>query len=162
MPRAATCRSTISPRRCAYSRSLGDVAKELLERLESRDRVVMGEIEVQRRDGHESVLHRFEVRSLPRLPRRLLAADPVVLPPARVEALDHSFRIDAFSETRDSHSSKLSDRKVDVEDDAGVSRLLEQMLGELGGKFGAAVERHVLADERRERDRGDVEQRAFE
>src|SRR5437763_16304989 len=59
MPRAATWRSTISSRRCAKSRSsfLCDVAKDLLERAEARDGLVMREIEVQRSDGDEVALH---------------------------------------------------------------------------------------------------------
>src|SRR3954447_21274356 len=64
MPRLATYSSTIFFLRCANSRSsagfaaagrLSD-AKELLERLEPRDRVVMGEVEVQRSDGDEAGL----------------------------------------------------------------------------------------------------------
>src|SRR6185369_10223879 len=79
MPRLATYSSTIFFLRCANSRSsVGVGAKELLERLEPRNRVVMGEIEVQRGDGDVARLDGLEVGALAGMPRRSAAADPVV------------------------------------------------------------------------------------
>src|SRR5687767_11885643 len=107
IPRAATCRSTIAARGGPSSRSGSagrEVAKDLLERLEPCDRVVMGEIEVQRSDGDVSALHRFEVRSFTGMPYRRLSADPVVLPSPRIPPLDHSLGVDALAEPRDAHA----------------------------------------------------------
>src|ERR1700682_2496961 len=77
-PRAATWRSTIRARWCAYSRSCcarallpaERVDKDLCERLEPRNRVVMREIEVKRRDGDEAVLDGVEVGAFARMPDR--------------------------------------------------------------------------------------------
>src|SRR5215212_5039504 len=62
IPRAATWRSTISARWWAKSRSSAfDVAKDLLERLEPRDRLVVRQVEVQRRDGDVAFVDRLEI-----------------------------------------------------------------------------------------------------
>src|SRR5437588_2496493 len=116
-PRAATWRSTISSRRCAKSRSsfLCDVAKDLLERPQKRDRVVMRQVEVQRRDGDEVVLHRLEVGALAGMPRRLARADPVVLSPPRIQSLHERLGVDALAEPRDLHPFERAGGKVDVE-----------------------------------------------
>src|SRR5438874_1520507 len=96
-PRAATCRSTISARWCAKSASFGDFAKKLLERLQSRNRIVVRQIEMQRRDRNVAVLDGLEVGAFAGMPRRWIAADPVVLPTARIEPLDDSLGIDTLS-----------------------------------------------------------------
>jgi hypothetical protein len=53
-----------------------------------------------------------------RSPRR--ATRPVVLPPARIDALVDAVNVRAAPERRDLHAAKLRDRKVDVEDDARI------------------------------------------
>src|SRR6266550_632744 len=127
MPRALTWRSTISSRRCANSRSSfrGGGAKDLLERLEAGDRLVVRQIEVQWGDGDVSVLHRLEVGPFARLPGRRAAADPVVLPSPRIEPLDQHFGVDPLAEARHAHALKGAGGEIDVEDDLRVARLLE-------------------------------------
>src|SRR5215210_2518940 len=99
------CRSTISARWCASSRSCSSfrdvVAKQFLERLQAGNRLVMSEIEMERRDCDVSVLDRIEVRSLGFVPLRRLPADPVVLPPSRIAALDDTLGVDAPAQRRD-------------------------------------------------------------
>src|SRR5438876_2236388 len=133
MPRALTWRSTISSRRCVNWRSSfrGGGAKDLLERLETGDRLVMGQIEVQRSDGDVSVLHRFEVGPFARLPGRRAAADPVVLPPPRIEPLDQRFGVDALAKMGHPHALKGGGGKIHVEDDLRVARLLEEPADQL-------------------------------
>src|ERR1051326_3722473 len=164
IPRAATCRSTISARRCASSRSSAfcDGGKKLLERLWPLKRFVMRQIEMQRRDRDVSVFHRFEVRPRSRMPRRLATTDPVGSPSPRIRPLDHALGVDPSSELRDFQSLESADRKVDVEDDLRIAVAFEHSLRQRGRELGAAIDREVLADERGERDRWDVEQRAFE
>src|SRR5437762_12028426 len=142
MPRAATCRSTISARRCASSRSsfLGDGVKDLLERFEPRDRCVMGEIEMERRDRNASGLNRFEVGLGFSVPRRCAAADPVVRPAARIEPLDDSLGVDAATEFANANAFELADRKVDVEDDARIAIAFEYALRQRRGEFRATIE----------------------
>src|SRR6185503_13304069 len=167
MPREATWRSTISARWCASSRSLssfrgGELAKDLLERLEPCDRFVVGEIEVERRDGDESALDCFEVRSFAGMPDRRFSADPVVLSSPGVFPFDDSLGVDAFAEPRDPHAVEFGDREIHVQDDAGIAVLLQRDAGQLAGEGRAAVEREVLADERGEGDRRDVQERPLE
>src|SRR3954468_15302688 len=81
--------STMRARRCVRS------GKQLLERPQPRDRLMVREVEVQRRDGDVAVLHGLEVCALVVVPRRRTAADPVVRPPARIEPLDHALGVDA-------------------------------------------------------------------
>src|SRR6266700_1841644 len=125
MPRAATWRSTISSRKCAKSRSsfLCDVAKNLLERPEKRNGVVVRQVEMQRRDGDEATLHRLEVSPFARMPGRLAGADPVVLPAARIEPLHQRLGVDALAEPRHTHALERLGGEVDVEDDLRVARL---------------------------------------
>src|SRR5436305_3403312 len=167
-PRLATWRSTMSARWCAYSRSCcavaasfpaGRVAKELLERFEPLDRFMVGEVEVQRGDGDEAALHGLEVRSFARMPERRLAADPVVLASARIEALDDALGVDTLAELRHPHAGEVADGEVDVEDDLRIAVAVEDPLRQRRPERRATVERHVLPDEGREGDGGDVEQR---
>src|SRR5207248_10924562 len=120
IPRCCTP-STMRARRCEKS-----ACKELLERLEPRDRLVMGEVEMQRRDGDAAVLHGLEVGPLVVGPRWRAAADPVVRPAARIEPLDDPLGVDALSELRDLHAAELADRKVHVEDDLRIALLRGQ------------------------------------
>src|SRR6185503_18105011 len=112
-------RSTMSARWCASPRSSssfrGVVAKHFLEGLEPGDRFVVGEVEMQRRDGDVAVLYGVEVRSLSGMPHGRLAADPVVLASSGVESLDDPFGVGALAERRDPHAAKLAEREVDVE-----------------------------------------------
>src|SRR5450432_899058 len=105
IPRPATYRSTMSARRWAWSRSsfasvlrrcIGEDILELLHRL---DGFVMGQIEMERRDGHEAGFHGSEVGSRIRLPDRRLTTDPEVLSPTRVEPFDDSFDVGSLSES---------------------------------------------------------------
>src|SRR5688572_12949292 len=105
---------------CAYPRSCssfrgGKVAKRLLERLEARNRFVMSEVEMQRGDGDESTLDRFEVRPFTGMPRGRFSADPVVTPSPRVLPLDHTLRVDAPPQLRDLHAGKLTDGEIDIQ-----------------------------------------------
>src|ERR1051325_11894957 len=102
MPRRRAA-STMRARRWVKS------GKELLERLEPRDRRVVGEVEVQRRDGDAAALHGLEVGAGVFAPRRRPAADPVVGPPARIQPLDDSLGVDALAELRQLHAAKLAD-----------------------------------------------------
>src|SRR5688500_3900006 len=127
----------MSARRCASSRSCAtessrfrDVAKNLLERLEPRHGLVMCQVEMQRRDRDEAVLHGFEVGSFARLPGGLLAADPVVLASARVEALDDTFGIDPLSEARHADSGEGAGGEVDVENDVRIAVAFEDDAGQ--------------------------------
>src|SRR5436190_1679131 len=105
-PRFATYSSTIFSLRCANSRSSAgrtggrssDVGKELLERLEPRNGLVMREIEMQRRDGDEAGLDRFEVCPFAGMPRRRAAADPVIRPPPRIQPFDDAFGVNPPAE----------------------------------------------------------------
>src|SRR5262245_40573914 len=108
MPRAATWRSTISSRKCAKSRSsfFCDVTKDLLERPQRGDGIVMRQVEMQRRDGNEAVLHRFEVGSFAGVPRRFARADPVVLPAAGIEPLYQRLGVNALAEPSYLHALK--------------------------------------------------------
>src|SRR5258708_25361133 len=153
-PRLATWRSTMSARWCAYSRSCcavaasfpaERVAKELLERFEPLDRFVVGEVEVQRGDRHEAALHGLEVRTFARMPERRLAADPVVLAPAGIEALDDPFRGDALAQLRHPHAGEVAEGEVDVENDLRVAVAGEDPLRQRRPERRAAVERQVLA-----------------
>src|ERR1043165_163902 len=155
MPRWRTA-STMRARRWVKS------GKELLERLEPRDRRVVGEVEVQRGDGDAAALHGLEVGAGVVAPRRRPAADPVIRPPTRIQSLDDPLGVDALAERRDLHAAKLPDGEVDVEDDLRVALLREEMPHEARGELRAAVEGEVLSDERGEGDGGDVEQRSFE
>src|SRR4029078_7761572 len=155
MPRWRTS-STMRARRWVKS------GKELLERLEPRDRRVVGEVEVQRRNRHAAVLDGLEVRAGVFAPRRRPAADSVVGAPARVQPLDDSLGVDALAELRHLDAAKLADGEVDVEDDLRLALLRQLMPDEARGELRAAVEGEVLADERGEGDGGDVEQRPLE
>src|ERR1700741_402536 len=112
-PRAAMWRSTISARWCASPRSCssfrGVVAKHVLERLEPVARFVRRGTEMQRGKGAVAVLHGVEVGALAGMPDGRLAADPVVLPAAGVEPLDHAFRVCALAERRDLHTAKFAE-----------------------------------------------------
>src|SRR5207247_5899749 len=70
---------------CGHARSLGPWELERAERVE---RLVVGEIEVDRRDRDEAVAHGVEIGALGILERELVAADPVVLLAARIDLLD--------------------------------------------------------------------------
>src|SRR3954449_5683131 len=135
MPRPATYSCTIRARRCAKS----GVAKKFLERFETRDRFVMGEVEVQRRDGDAAFLDRFEVGVLAGAPGRFAAADPVVRPPARILALEDVAGVDAVAEACDADAAEL-DREVDVEDDVRIAMMLERPANQTFRKCGAAIE----------------------
>src|SRR5438874_8649745 len=149
--------STMPARRCVKS------GKQLLERPQPRDRLMVRQVEVQRRDGDVAVLHGLEVGPLlVNAPRRWAAADPVVRPPPRVEPLDDSLGVDALAELRDLHAAKRADGEVDVEDDLRVALLAEEVADQARGQVRAAVEGEVLADERGEGDGGDVQQRSLE
>src|SRR5258706_9732142 len=170
-PRAATWRSTISARWCAYSRSCcasagsfpaGRVAKDLLERLEPSNRFVMRQIEVQGGDRDEAALHGLEVGAGTRMPVRRIAPDPVVLPPPRVEPLDDALGVDALAELRHADAGEVADGEVHIENDLRVAVAGQDPRRQLGPERGAAVEREMLADERGEGDGGDVEQRSLE
>src|SRR5213080_4320524 len=89
MPRFLTA-STMPARRWVKS------GKQLLERPQPRDRLMVGQVEVQRGDGDVAVLHGLEVGPLVVAPRRRAAADPVVRPPPRIEPLDDSLGVDAL------------------------------------------------------------------
>src|SRR5216684_2445183 len=157
MPRAATWRSTMSARRCANSRSFAadspfcEMAKTLLERLETGDGLVMGHVEMERRDGNVAEVHGLEIGPLSRLPDRGLAADPVVLPSPWVDPFDDALAVGPLAELRDPHAGEGPDREVDVEDDVRIARMLERPAGQLQREGGAAVEREVLADQGRQR-----------
>src|SRR4051794_22318315 len=103
----------------------------------------MRQVEVQRRDRDETALHRFEVRVLPRLPRRWIATNPVILPAARIEAFDDAFAVDALAETCDFHALE-ADREIDVENDVDVPLALQDDACELTGERGAGGEREVF------------------
>src|SRR6478672_5020785 len=130
-------------RRCAKSGcgalSLRGVAKEILERFEPRNRFVMGEVEVQRRDGDAAFFDGLEVGVLAGTPRRLSAADPVVSPAARIGAFEDVAGIDAIAESRDANAAEL-DGEVDVEDDVRIAMMVERPSDQLLGKLGAAFE----------------------
>src|SRR5687768_4382974 len=122
MPRPATWRSTMSALWCANPRSCssfrgGKVAKRFLERLQTGDGCVMGEVQVQRRDGDEARLDRFEVRPFSGMPGGRFSADPVVAAAPGIFPLDDPFRIDPLSELGDLHARKLADREVHVQHD---------------------------------------------
>src|SRR4051794_32147575 len=165
IPRPATYSCTMRARKCAKSGcgalSLRCVAKELLERFETRDRFVMGEVEVQRRDGDAAFLDRFEVGVLAGTPGRFAAADPVVRPAARIAPFEDVAGVDTIAEPRNPNAAEL-DGEVDVENDVRIAMMFERPSDQLLGKFGAAIEGKSFADERRERDRRHIEQRSFE
>src|SRR5882672_2408196 len=133
----------MASRRCAKSGcgglSLRCVAKEILERLETRNRFVMGEVEMQRRDGDAAFLDRFEVGVLAGAPGRLAAADPVVGPAARIGALEDVAGIDAIAEADDADAVEF-DGKVDVEDDVRIAMVFERPSDQLLSEIGAAIE----------------------
>src|SRR5947209_6486731 len=164
IPRAATWRSTINARRCASSRSSAfcDGGKQLLERFEPLDRCVVRQIEMKRRDGDASFFDGFEVGAGAGMPRRFAAADPVVRSSARIHPLDDSFGVNAASELGHFHAVECADGKVHVEDDVRIAIAFEDALRQRCGEFGATIEREVFTDERRERDRWNVEKRSFE
>src|SRR4051794_10343685 len=128
IPRPATYSCTMRARRCVKSGcgalSLRCVAKELLERFQTRNRFVVREVEVQRRDGDAAFLDRLEVGVLARTPRRFAAADPVVRAAARIAALEDVAGIDAIAEARHADAVEL-DREVDVEDDVRIAMMVE-------------------------------------
>src|SRR5438105_11070071 len=96
------------------------VAKEFLERFETRNRFVVREVEVQRRDGDAAFFDGFEVGVLARTPGRLAAADPVVGAAARIGAFQDVAGVDAVAKTRHTYAAEL-DRKVDVENDVRIA-----------------------------------------
>ncbi len=108
----------------------------------------MREIEMQRCDGDVAALHGLEVGVLAREPRRLVAADPVILAAARIQPLDHTLGVDALAEARDLQPLEVVRRKVHVQDDSGVRLLLQHDACELGGERRGAIEREMLAHER--------------
>src|SRR4051812_10350578 len=116
----------------------------------------MCQIEVERRDGDESVLYRLEVGVLARFPGWGVAADPVVLPAAWVEAFDNTLAVNALAQARDLHAAK-ADGEVDVENDLGAATPVQNDTRQFGSERRAFSEREVLADECRKRDRWDVE-----
>src|SRR5262245_65089798 len=85
-PRASSCSATMRSR--ASSKSIGVMLRPReLQRAERIERLVVREIEMDRRDGDEALAHRVEVRALGVLELELLAADPVVLLAARIDLL---------------------------------------------------------------------------
>src|SRR3954454_24169078 len=151
IPRPATYSCTMRARRCAKSGcgalSLRCVAKELLERFETRNRFVVREVEVQRRDGDAAFLDRFEVGVLAGTPGRFAAADPLVRPAARIAALEDVAGINPIAEPRHADAAEL-DREVDVENDVRIAVMIERPADQCLRKFGAAIERKAFADER--------------
>src|SRR3954471_20466058 len=137
IPRPATYSCTMRARRCAKSGcgelSFRCVAKELLERFETRDRFVMGEVEVQRRNGDAAFLDRFEVGVLAGAPGRFAAADPVVRPAARIAPFEDVAGIDTIAESRHADAAEL-DREVDVENDVRIAMMFERPSDQLLGK----------------------------
>src|SRR5713226_7162963 len=140
MPRVAMCRSPISARWCARSASFGDLSKELLERFQARNGIVMRQVEVQGCDGDVSILHRLEIRSFAGMPRRRIAADPVVLSPSRIEALDDALGINALAEPRHAHALKFGHRKIHIQNDPRIARSMQNVLRQLSAEFRAAIE----------------------
>src|SRR4051812_2008990 len=161
MPLSATYRCTMAARKCAKSgcRALAFVVvtKDLLERFEPRDRFVVREVEVQRGDGDATLFHRFEVGPFAGMPGGLAAADPVVGPAARIFALEDVAGVDAIAEPRHAHVGEF-DREVDVEDDVRIAMPCQRPADEFFREDGTAIEGEILADERGEGDRWNVEQ----
>ena len=95
---------------------------------------------MQRRDRDVAVLYGLEIGSLARMPRRRVAADPVILPAARIETLDDAFGVDALAEPRHLHALKFRHRKIDIEDDLRIARPVEQIAGQARAEFRAPRE----------------------
>ena len=100
---------------------------------------MVGEVEVQRRDGDAAFLDRLEVGVLAGAPRRFAAADPVVGPAARIGAFEDVAGIDAVAEADDADAVEF-DGEVDVEDDVRIAMVLERPSDQLLSKLGAAIE----------------------
>src|SRR5438270_3113668 len=131
----------MASRRCAKSgcgELLRGVAKELLERLETRKRFVVREVEMQRRDGDASFFDRFEIGVLARTPGRFAAADPVVRPPARILSLQDVAGVDAVAEAYDTDAAE-DDREVNVKNDVRIAMVFERPSDQLLRELGATV-----------------------
>src|SRR4029453_14867986 len=74
--------------------------------VELHERPMIGEVEVQRRDRDEAVVHRAHVGALEVFPPPFAPADPVVAPPARIGLLHDLFLVDAVSESRHPDSAR--------------------------------------------------------
>src|SRR6185369_8617014 len=128
IPRAAIRSRTIRSRwwpkslmgsACSWARSWSLVAQAqrgqaVAQRPEALQAGVVGEIEVQRRHRDATGNDRLVVGAARPLPLRR-AGDPVVLPPARVELLDHRLLVDPAAEAGEADLLERPGRHVDVE-----------------------------------------------
>src|SRR5512132_537959 len=85
-PRATSCSSTM--RRRATPKAASSEGFIELPALHVGQRAEVGEVERERRDRDVARVHGVEVGALVGLPPRIMAADPVVRPPAGVLLLD--------------------------------------------------------------------------
>src|SRR5438270_4721121 len=100
----------MASRRCAKSgcgELLRCVANDLLERFQARNRFMVREVEMQRRDGDAPFLDGLEIGVLAGTPGRLAAADPVVRPPARILALEDVAVVNAVAEANEPDAAEL-------------------------------------------------------
>ena len=117
------------------------MAKGLLEWLEPGERLVMGQVEVQRGDGDVAGLDGLEIGVFTGMPARRLAADPVVLASAGIEPLDDPFRIDALAELGGVGADAAVARRRQLQ--AGAERVAV----ERGDDLARIIGEHVLSGE---------------
>ena len=122
------------------------------------------EVDFDRRDGHEPLRYRVEVRAGARVLAGTRGADPIDRAVVRVERLHGGLGLVAEAEPRRAHAFELLGRQVghvDVQDGVGRQRVRDVALDELADELGGRREVLAAVQHQRHRDRRDTEEPAF-
>src|SRR5439155_10215076 len=161
IPRAASCAATMRLRSSSNASPISRPRE--VERLQGVERLVVREVEVDRRHRDESLAHGVEVGPFLLDELELLASDPVVLLAPRIDLLDDRIAVSAPSHAGQGEAtdrlSVLRSGHVHVEERVGRKSALEHPGREPRGERGGGLEPEAAAADRRDRQGGDAEQR---
>src|SRR3990172_3644907 len=135
-----------------------------LPSLEGSQRRVIRQVEMDRRDRDVVLLDGLQVRAGDVLPPEGIAADPEILPSARIALLHDRLAVDAFPLARDPHSPDLARRdvgKVHVQKRVLRKPLSQHLVRDLGGEFRRHVEPEVVPRYQGDGDRPDPQEGAL-
>src|SRR3990170_1259751 len=135
-----------------------------LPSLEGSQRRVIRQVEMDRRDRDVVLLDGLQVRAGDVLPPEGIAADPEILPSARIALLHDRLAVDAFPLARDPHSPDLARRdvgKVHVQKRVLRKPLSQHLVRNLGGEFRRHVEPEVVPRYQGDGDRPDPQEGAL-
>ncbi len=106
-------------------------------RLQRVHELIRRHVHLDGRDGDVAVVQRAHVGAVVGNAGGEFAADPVVGPPARIEARDEFVFVDALAGARDLHAFDVALRHVDVEQHIARQAVLKNDRGEVAAKLAA-------------------------